>query len=160
MENPVLLWRNRAGISQKELSNLLGLSRTQVSRIEQGVYAELPAYVTHVTGINDLTYQRYRQAKRQALRLGDFPAISEFITPSDFIEWRQMIAWKKFLKPGTSSFSYALALNPLYLSRFESQESPALFHQLPPVALEALREAGAKFKEAETLDFTFEERTA
>ncbi len=140
VECPVVMWRNRTGTTQQALAKKVGLSRPQLSRIEAGMYESLPEKIVELTGITDELYQHFRARKRKAFDLTSQNPLSEFAPPDELKAWRQLVAWNKFLPPGTSAFAAAICLNVNYIAEFEKRK----VGQMPPALWNALLSCGLR----------------
>ena len=126
LPSPVTLWRQRYSLSQQELARRLGLSTPQISKLESGMYKNLPPILTELTGITDSTYQRYKSLKRRSLDVSTVPPLNQFPDVDEWLAWRQCVAWDNYLPNGLGTFASAICVAMNALQLFESHETPVL----------------------------------
>jgi len=126
LPSPVTLWRQRYSLSQADLARRVGLSTAQISKLEAGMYKDLPESVIVVTSIANETYHRYQTLKRRTLVVSSVPPLNQFPDVDEWLAWRGAVAWDNFISNGLGTFAGALCVAMNSLQLFENYQTPVL----------------------------------
>lgn len=126
LPSPVTLWRQRYSLSQQELARRCGLSTPQISKLESGMYKELPEIIAEVTGLTNSTYQRYKTLKRRSLDVATVPPLNQFPDVDEWLAWRGAVAWDNYIPNSLGTFAGALCVAMNSLQLFETYETPTI----------------------------------